>query len=135
MGALKLYPRQHAGAQPQLLALPGPEQTRKNRKRDSEPVRNRPESLLDPDLHPMVVKTAKINCLGRFGAKTGPRMESVRLGSLSPPEIYHSAATLQHQALPLRCSTRLCGYAAAPGSAATLQHQALRLRCSTRLCG
>ena len=44
-----------------------------------------------------------------------------------------SCATLQRQALPIRCSARLCRYAAAPGSAATLQHRVLPLRCSTRL--
>ena len=50
---------------------------------------NRPKSPLDPDFHPVVVKIAKNDFLGRFGTKNGPRMvsESVRLGSPSPPKI------------------------------------------------
>merc|ERR1712055_1251839 len=43
----------------------------------------------DPDFHPVVVKIAKNDFLGRFGTKNGPRMvsECVRLGSPSPPKI------------------------------------------------
>ena len=80
-GVFGVYRLRHAGAQPQLSALPDPQPTQKIEIKTRDHSENPPESPLDPDVHPVVVKIAKINILGRFGSKNGPRMvsESVRL--------------------------------------------------------
>ena len=64
VGVLELYWRRHVGAQSQLSALTDPQLIRKIEIGTRDHSENRPESPLDPDFHPVVVKIAKNRFLG-----------------------------------------------------------------------
>ena len=73
----------HAGAQPELPALPDPQTSRKNRNRDSGPLRKRSRMPPGPRLSPRGRENHQKRFFGGFWAEKGPKMgsESGRLGS------------------------------------------------------
>ena len=63
----------HAGAQPELPALPDPQTSQKIEIETRDHSENASECPLDPDFHPVVVKITKNDFLGDFRAKKVPK--------------------------------------------------------------
>ena len=72
-GTFGFYRLRHAGAQPQLEALPDPPPTRKNQNRDSRPLRKHSQITPGPRLSPLVVKMTKRHFLWDLGPKMVPK--------------------------------------------------------------